>query len=100
MDISANAVVDDMKQQLGVTDEQAAKILPVIQSQVSSMKEILNKMSSGSEVSQDDIDSIQELSQKTDNEMAKILTPEQMAKWQAAIKEGQVKAQEMMSRQE
>ena len=94
--ISPENVVSDMKEKLGIDDDQAAKILPVIETQVTGMKEVMDGMSSGSIAPQDALTRIQALKDKTDSDLAQILTPDQMEKMKGLMHEGQEKANQMM----
>lgn len=94
--ISPEQVVSDMKDKLGISDEQATQILPVIQEQVTAMKENINAMSTGTVTPQDVYTRMQETLNKTNNALAQILTPEQMEKWQGFMHQGQEKANQMM----
>jgi Spy/CpxP family protein refolding chaperone len=94
--ISPEKVVSDMKDKLGLTDDQTAKVLPIIEAQVAVAKEVINGMSSGSAVASDTLTKMQDSANKTNEDLAQILTPEQMTKWHELMHQGQEKANQMM----
>ena len=94
--ISPEQVVNDMKDKLGINDDQAEKILPIITEQVAAMKEVMNGMSSGATTPQNALMRMQSISNKTKIAFAQILTPEQMEKWQGLMHQGQEKANQMI----
>jgi len=96
--ISPENVVSDMKEKLGLDDDQAAKVLPVIQNQTAAMKELMEGISSKSIDPKDAFTRVQELKDKADSALAEILTPEQMGKLKGLMQEGQQKANQMMQK--
>jgi len=94
--VSPEQVVNDMRDKLGINDDQAAQILPVIKAQVDKMKEVTRGISSNSIDPTDALRDMQEMMNKTQNDLSQILTPEQMAKWQELMSQGQAKANQIM----
>lgn len=99
MNVSPEVVVSEMKTQIGISDAQAQRILPIMQTQMSELNTVIEKLSSDSNVSLQDLTRIQTAVVHTNSELKKILTPAQMLKWQAAMEKGREKAAEMMTQQ-
>jgi len=96
MQMSPEELVNDMKDKLALSDDQAAQVLPIVTEQVALMKEVMGGISSKSIAPQDAFTRIQESQDKMDNALAQILTPEQMEKWRAIMHHGQEQANQMM----
>ena len=96
MQVSPEKVVADMKDKLGIDDDQAAKLLPVIEAQTTGMKAIMLDVSSGKVAPQDALPRMQEIKSKTESAFAEILTPEQLEKLKGIMQDGERKAAQMM----
>jgi hypothetical protein len=95
VDISPSAVVEDMKGRFGLSDEQAEKVLPIIEAQTKGIQQIADDLVSGN-VSNDSLSRMQAVRDNTDKDLAKILTAQQMELWHKFIAQGQERVRKMM----
>jgi hypothetical protein len=93
--ISPEEIVKDMKEKLSLSDAQVEQVLPIIQQQAQDIKKIIADISSG-QIDAGAATRMQDILAKTDDDLAQILTPEQMAKWQAIMAQGRQKAGRMI----
>ena len=98
MQVSPEQLADDMKDKLGLSDDQVTQVLPIVSEQMVVMKEVMDGISSKSIAPQDASTRIQAAQNKLNNALAQILTSEQMEKWLALMRDGQEKADQMMQR--
>lgn len=84
---SIEDIIANMKQDLKLTDEQAAKITPIVRNQVQQMQSII-------EQAQEKVRSqLQGLQQSTEAKLSQCLTPEQMAQFRNRQQESQPQQQ-------
>jgi len=93
--ISPEEVVKDMQQKLDLTDEQAQQALPVITRQTEAIQQITEQLSKG-DVDEATITHLEDMRNTANDDLARIFTPEQMAKWQALMAQGQARVTQMM----
>jgi len=93
--VSAQDLVDDMREKLDLTDDQAAEVLPIMEEQVNVIKDIISNISSGN-ADMDALNKIQAVMTKTDKDLANVLTVEQMGKWHELMRRGKQKAGQMI----
>jgi Spy/CpxP family protein refolding chaperone len=80
---SADQIVSDMKNRLNLTDEQEAKIRPIIEEQSKNRAALIEKYrGQGREGMGSLRNELQELNQRTENQLQSILTKEQMEEYQ------------------
>ena len=78
-DKSADQIISDMKNRLNLTDEQEAKIRPIIEDQITKRGALIEKyQGQGREGMGSLKNEMQELSKTTENQLQSILTKEQM----------------------
>jgi len=79
---SADQIISDMKNRLNLTDEQEAKIRPIIEEQVKNRAALIEKYrGQGREGMSSMRNELQALNQSTENQLQSILTKEQMEEY-------------------
>jgi hypothetical protein len=79
---SADQIISDMKNRLNLTDEQEAKIRPIIEEQVKNRAALIEKyQGQGRQGMRSMRNELQELNQSTENQLQSILTKEQMEEY-------------------
>ena len=80
---SADQIMSAMKTRLNLTDEQEAKIRPIIEEQVKNRAALIEKyQGQGRQGMRSMRNELQELNQRTGNQLQSILTKEQMEEYQ------------------
>jgi hypothetical protein len=86
-----NRMVNQMKQELNLTDAQVNQILPIVQGHVQKQKELIEQVRGKGRGAMGTIRTdMEKLNQQTDAKLAEFLSKEQLAKW----KETRIKAKE------
>ena len=87
---SPEQIVEQMKERLHLTEEQAAKIRPIIEESVNDRRQILNDNGQDRKANRS---ALQEIRWKTDMKLSQILTEEQMRDYQNLLEEKSEKSQ-------
>jgi len=80
---SASDMVSKMKEELGLSDEQASQITPIIEEEISQMKELMGSVTDR-ESARDKMDA---LHQDTESRLSQYLTADQLAEWKSKQKQ-------------